>query len=145
MPNNYETTFIMTPVLTEDQVKDVVQKFEQVLSEGSAVIVHSESWGMRKLAYPIQRKSTGFYHLIQFDAEPTLIAKLETELKRDERIMRFLTVSLDKYALEFNVNRRAGKFNKKKVVESNPADKILDPDALLEPVLDPFETSAIDE
>jgi len=134
----------MTPVLTEDQVKDVVQKFEQVLSDGSAVIVHSESWGMRKLAYPIQRKSTGFYHLIQFDAEPTLIAKLETELKRDERIMRFLTVSLDKYALEFNVNRRAGKFNKKKV-ETNPAEKILDPLTGLDPVLDPFEISAIDE
>ena len=117
MYKQYETVFIATPVLTEEQLNEVVAKFEQVLKENSAEIVSSESWGMRNLAYPIQRKSTGFYHLIEFQAEPTLVAKLETEYKRDERIMRFLTTVLDKYAIEFNTNRRAGKYNKKRAPE----------------------------
>ena len=93
--NQYETVFIVTPVLSEDQMKEAVKKFEDHLANAGAEIVHEEHWGMRRLAYPIQKKSTGFYQLIEYKAEGTVIADLETELKRDERILRFLTVKLD--------------------------------------------------
>ncbi len=104
--NNYETVFIMTPVLTEEMVKDTVAKFEKVLKENNAEIVHQASWGLRKLAYPIQKKTTGFYHLIEFKADGELIDKLELEFRRDERIMRFLTVALDKFAVTYNASKR---------------------------------------
>ena len=108
----YEAVFIMTPVLTEEQVKETVGKFEQVLKENGAEIVFQNHWGLRKLAYPIQKKTSGFYHLIEFKADPTLISRFEIELKRDERIMRFLTVALDKYAVIYNESRRNGKREK---------------------------------
>jgi len=110
---DYETVFILTPVLSEDQMKDAVDKFKQVLSDAGAEIIHSENWGLRKLAYEIQHKTTGFYNLFEFRATTEVIAKLETEYRRDERVMRYLTVSLDKHAVEYNKRRRDGAFNKK--------------------------------
>ena len=104
--NQYETVFILTPVLSEDQMKEAVKKYEDHLAKVGAEIVHEEHWGMRKLAYPIQKKSTGFYQLIEYKAEGTVIADLETELKRDERILRFLTVKLDKHAVAYNEKKR---------------------------------------
>lgn len=104
--NQYETVFIMTPVLTDEMVKDAVAKFEKVLKENGAEIVHQASWGLRKLAYPIQKKSTGFYHLIEFKADGVIVDKLELEFRRDQRILRFLTVALDKYAVIYNQSRR---------------------------------------
>ena len=104
--NQYETVFIVTPVLSEDQMKEAVKKFEDHLAKVGAEIVHEEHWGMRKLAYPIQKKSTGFYQLIEYKAEGEAIADLETELKRDERILRFLTVKLDKHAIAYNEKKR---------------------------------------
>ena len=104
--NQYETVFIVTPVLSEDQMKEAVKKYEDYLGQNGAEIVHEEHWGMRKLAYPIQKKSTGFYQLIEFKAEGNVIADLETELKRDERILRFLTVKLDKHAIAYNEKKR---------------------------------------
>jgi len=104
--NQYETVFIVTPVLSEDQMKEAVKKFEDLLTKAGAEIVHEEHWGMRKLAYPIQKKSTGFYQLIEYKAEGNVIADYETELKRDERIMRFLTVKLDKHAVAYNEKKR---------------------------------------
>ena len=104
--NQYETVFIVTPVLSEDQMKEAVKKFEDHLATVGAEIVHEEHWGMRKLAYPIQKKSTGFYQLIEYKAEGDVIADLETELKRDERILRFLTVKLDKHAVAYNEKKR---------------------------------------
>ncbi|MEQ8882140.1 MAG: 30S ribosomal protein S6, partial [Cyclobacteriaceae bacterium] len=68
----------------------------------------------KKLAYPIQHKTTGFYHLFEFEAEPSLIQKLETEYRRDEKVMRFLTTVLDKHAIVYNERRRKGEFNKPK-------------------------------
>jgi len=118
MLNAYETVFILTPVLSEEQMKEAVMKFEQVLKENGAEIVFSDSWGLRKMAYPIQKKSTGFYHEMEYRAEPTTIAKLETEFRRDERVMRFLTTALDKFALEYSVNRRNGKYKKKPATDS---------------------------
>ena len=104
--NQYETVFILTPVLSDDQMKEAVKKYEDCLAQAGAEIVHEENWGMRKLAYPIQKKSTGFYHLIEFKADGNILADVETELKRDERILRFLTVKLDKHAIAYNEKKR---------------------------------------
>ncbi len=83
--NHYETVFILTPVLSDDQMKEAVEKFTGVLTDNGATIVNTELWGLRKLAYPIQKKSTGFYALVEFDGDPTLVKKLETAFRRDER------------------------------------------------------------
>ena len=96
--SRYETVFILTPVLSEDQTKEAVVKYEKLLKEAGAKIRNSEFWGMKKLAYPIQKKSTGFYQLIEFEAAGDAIEKMELAYRRDERIMRFLTVKLDKHA-----------------------------------------------
>lgn len=106
MTNRYETVFILTPVLSEDQTKEAVTKFKDLLKKGRGKIRHEESWGMRKLAYPIQKKSSGFYHLIEFESEPAFIDKLETEYRRDERVIRFLTVAMDKHHISFAEKRR---------------------------------------
>jgi small subunit ribosomal protein S6 len=104
--NQYETVFILTPVLSEEQMKEAVKKYQDFLKDNGAEIVHEEHWGMRKLAYPIQKKSTGFYHLIEFRAEGNLIAELEVQYKRDERFLRFLSVKLDKHAVAYNEKKR---------------------------------------
>lgn len=108
MERQYETVFIMTPVLSDEQIKETVGKYQTLLKEGGAEIVDENNWGMKKLAYPIQKKTSGYYYLIEFKAEGTLIAKLETAYKRDERLLRFLTVSLDKYAVAYNEKKRNG-------------------------------------
>ena len=104
--NQYETVFILTPVLSDEQMKEAVKKYEDQLTKNGAEIIHEENWGMRKLAYPIQKKSSGFYQLIEYKAEGEIIADVETELKRDERILRFLTVKLDKHAIAYNEKKR---------------------------------------
>jgi len=106
--NNYETVFIITPVLSEAQMKDTVEKFKELLKNNQAEIVNEENWGLKSLAYEIKGKSTGFYTLVEFKSEPSFIATLETEFKRDERIMRFLTVALDKHAVAYSEKRRKG-------------------------------------
>lgn len=106
MTNRYETVFILTPVLSEDQAKEAVNKFKDLIKAGDGKIRHEEDWGMRKLAYPIQKKSTGFYHLIEFEADPAFVAKLEIEYRRDEKIIRFLTVVMDKHHISFAEKRR---------------------------------------
>ena len=104
--NHYETVFILTPVLSDAQMKEAVEKFTKVLTDNGATIVNEEIWGLRKLAYPIQKKSTGFYSLVEFDGDSTLVKKLETAFRRDERVIRFLTFRLDKYAAEYAEKRR---------------------------------------
>ena len=106
--NNYETVFILTPVLSDDQMKEAVEKFKDVLKANNAEIVNEELWGLRKLAYPI----TGFYVLVEFKGEPTIVKKLETAFRRDERVIRFLTFRLDKYATEYAEKRRNLRANK---------------------------------
>ena len=113
--NQYDTVFILTPVLSDEQMKEAVKKYEDHLTNRGAEIIHEENWGMRKLAYPIQKKSTGFYQLVEYKAEGDVIADVETELKRDERVLRFLTVKLDKHAIAYNEKRR------KKVAEAENA------------------------
>jgi len=119
--NNYETVFILNPVLSDDQAKDTVEKFVKVLTKANAEIINTENWGLKKMAYPINKKSTGFYTLIEFAAEPTVITTLETEYRRDESIMRFLTTVLDKHAVVYNERRRKGEFKNKE--NRKPAKK----------------------
>ncbi|BDC98667.1 30S ribosomal protein S6 [Persicobacter psychrovividus] len=111
---NYETVFIFTPVLSDEQMKEAVAKFKDILVKEGAEIVNVEEWGLRKLAYPIQHKKTGFYGLIEFKAAATIVDALETEFRRDERVLRFLTTALEPAAVEYNEKRRKGEFNKKK-------------------------------
>ena len=110
--NCYETVFILTPVLSDDQMKEAVEKFKGVLVQNGAEIVNEELWGLKKLAYPIQKKSTGFYCLLEFKGEPTIVKKLDVAFRRDERVIRFLTFRLDKYAQEYAEKRRNLRANK---------------------------------
>ena len=109
MMNQYETVFILTPVLSDDQAKETVAKFAALLKKNGAEIINEENWGLKKMAYAIDKKSTGFYYLIEFKAEPQFIAKLETQYRRDERIIRFLTFAMDKHAVAYAEKRRANK------------------------------------
>jgi len=110
----YETVFIITPVLSDEQMRDTVEKFRKVLTENGAEILHEENWGLKKLAYPIDHKNSGFYQLLQYTVPVNVINTLHTEFSRDERIMRYLTTNLDKYAIEYNEKRRKGLIGKKK-------------------------------
>lgn len=114
---NYETVFILTPLLNEVQVQETVEKFRQVLKENGADIIHEENWGLRKLAYPIQKKSTGFYILIEFTAPGTVVDPLEIAYRRDEKVVRFLTTVLDKHAVAYNERRRKGELNQQKAAK----------------------------
>ncbi len=110
--NRYETVFILTPVLSDEQMKEAVMKFRDFLESNGAQVINEELWGLRKLAYPIQKKSTGFYCLFEYDADPSLIKKFETAYRRDERVIRFLTFRLDKHAAEYAEKRRHLRANK---------------------------------
>jgi small subunit ribosomal protein S6 len=112
--NQYETVFILNPVLSDDQVKETVKKFENFLTSNGAKMVAKEDWGLKKLAYPIENKKSGFYHLFQFEAPGEVINGFEVEFRRDERVMRYLTVKLDKYAIEWAEKRRNRMSNKSK-------------------------------
>lgn len=104
--NQYESVFIMHPVLSEEQVRETVEKFKGFLEAKGAKVLFEEKWGLKKLAYPIQHKRSGFYHLMEFQAPGELIGDLELEMKRDERIMRYLTVRMDEHHVEFAKSRR---------------------------------------
>lgn len=118
MLKNYETVFIATPVLSEAQMKETAAKYLNLIKENNGTVVNDEDWGLKKLAYPIQKKTSGFYHLIEFQAEPTFIDKLETQYRRDERIIRFLTFTLDKDAVAYAEKRRANYAAKKSGAEA---------------------------
>ena len=104
--NQYETVFILTPVLSDEQMKETVAKFKSILTDNGAEIPNEETWGLKKMAYAIEKKSTGFYCLLEFKAEPSVIKTLETGFRRDEKVIRFMTVKLDKYAAQYAEKRR---------------------------------------
>jgi len=106
MLNQYETVFILNPVLSDIQTKETVDKFKDFILEDGGEIINEENWGIRKLAYPIQKKTTGYYQLIEFKADPSFIKKMEVNFKRDERVIRFLIFKLDKYAILYSEKRR---------------------------------------
>ena len=110
--NHYETVLILTPVLSDEQMKEAVAKFKKLLTDNGAEILNEEAWGLKKMAYAIDKKSTGFYCLLEFKAEPTIVNTLEIGYRRDERIIRFITVKLDKYAAEYAIKRK-NKYAKK--------------------------------
>ena len=108
MSKHYETVFILTPVLSEEQAKETVKKFKKALNDLGAKVLHEEFWGLKKLAYPIDKKSTGFYQLFEYTTDSTiLVNELEVAFKRDERVMRYMTVALDKHAAAYAEKRRA--------------------------------------
>ena len=109
MIKQYETVFIATPVLSEAQMKEAVKKYTDYIVSKGGEIVYEEDWGLRQLAYPIQKKTTGFNYMIEFKADTQVIARLETQYRRDERIMRFLTFAMDKHAVAYAEKRRANK------------------------------------
>lgn len=111
---NYESVIILTPVLSDEQMKEAVAKYRELITEHKGELIHEENWGLTKLAYPIQKKITGFYHIFEYKAEPDFIDTFELQLRRDERVMRYLTTTLDKDALVYNERRRNGAFNKDK-------------------------------
>lgn len=118
MNNRYETVFILTPVLSEQQAKETVKGYTSMLKSASAKVVHQEDWGLRKLAYPIQKKSTGFYFLIEHETPGEFIDKLEVAFRRDEKVLRFLTVRMDKHHIAYAEGRR-NKSKKEKVESDN--------------------------
>ena len=105
--NSYETVFILTPVLSDDQAKEAVQKFESEIKTFGGKIKYSENWGLRMLAYQIHKKSTGFYYLVEFEAGGTVVADYELMMKRDERVLRFLTVRMDADHVTYAERRRS--------------------------------------
>ena len=113
--NQYETVIILTPVLSEQQMKDAVKGYRELITGNGGEMVHEENWGLTKLAYPIDKKGTGFYHLFEFNASPEFIKTFELAFRRDERVMRYLTIKLDKWAVNFNERKRRGEFNAPKV------------------------------
>jgi len=110
--NQYETVFILTPVLSDEQMKETVAKFRNLLTDNGAEILNEEAWGLKKMAYAIDKKSTGFYCLIEFKGGPTIVNTLETGYRRDERVIRYMTTRLDKYAAQYAEKRRS-KYAKK--------------------------------
>ncbi len=112
MIKQYETVFIATPVLSEAQMKEAVAKYTGLIKDNGGEIVYEEDWGLRQLAYPIQKKTTGFYYLIEFKADTQFIDVLETQYRRDEKIIRFLTFAMDKHAIAYAAKRRENKQNK---------------------------------
>jgi small subunit ribosomal protein S6 len=117
---NYETVFILTPVLNEGQVQETVEKFSQVLKANSADLISTEAWGLRKLAYPIQKKSTGYYFTLTYNhsGEGNIVDMLELAFRRDERVIRFLTTVLDKHSVTYNERRRNGEMNQQKAPQA---------------------------
>jgi small subunit ribosomal protein S6 len=135
--NSYETVFIATPVLSDAQTKELLGKFQGIITENGGQIVSTEEWGLRKLEYPIQKKSTGFYFLVEFQGEGPIVEALETQYRRDERVIRFLTFRLDKDAVEWAEKRRAKLAGRAHEAKAEAAAKVESHEA---PVTEPINT-----
>jgi small subunit ribosomal protein S6 len=111
----YEVTFIIDPVLPNEEINGVAKNYQEQLGQEGCEIVHVDAMGLRQLAYPVHKRSSGIYYCIEFTAPShDTIEKLELALRRDERIMRFLTIKLDKYGVKYNADKRAGLIGKSK-------------------------------
>lgn len=122
---NYESVVVLTPVLSEKMMQEAVSSFEKLITENGGELIHKENWGLTKMAYPIQKKTTGFYQIFEFAAEPDaeIVDKLELAYRRDEQVLRYLCIKLDKHAVKYNERRRNGEFNKPKEVAAPEAAK----------------------
>lgn len=121
MFKQYETVFIATPVLSEQQMKEAVAKYTKLIRDNGGEVVYEEDWGLRPLAYPIQHKTSGFYYLIEFKSAPEFVDILATQYHRDERIIRSLTVNLDKDAVAYAEHRRENRRKKAEAPAAEPA------------------------
>ncbi len=128
MHNQYETVIILTPVLSEQQMKDVVKSYRELITGNGGVMVHEENWGLTKLAYPIQKKGTGFYHLFEYQAGPEFVKVIELAFRRDERILRYLTVRLNKDAVIYSAKRRRGEVSAPKPAAPKEEVKVVVPE-----------------
>ena len=106
--SNYELMVIFTPVLSEDEFKSARNKFEQLVKENGGSVLHSNPWGLKSLAYPIAKKTTGIYWVMEYSAPTSFNEKLKIQLLRDESVMRHMFTVLDKYAVEYNTKKRSG-------------------------------------
>lgn len=123
MVNQYETTLIVTPVLTDTELKELTSGYVKFLKSKGAEIIDEDHWGLKQLAYPIKKKTTGFYFLVEYKVDTQVISEFELNLKRDESIMRFLTVKLDKYAVKYNDDKRKGLIGRKKSDNKEKAEE----------------------
>ena len=105
---NYELMVIFTPVLSEDEFKSVQKKYVDFIAAGGGKLVHSNPWGLKSLAYPIQKKTTGIYWVMEYVAPSDMNEKLKIQLLRDEQVLRHVVIKLDKYAVEYNKKKRSG-------------------------------------
>jgi len=120
---NYEVTFIVDPVLSGDEIKATAQKYVDQLQESGASIVHVDEMGLRQLAYEINKRHSGYYYCVEFQSEATAyLTSLELNMRRDERLLRFLTIALDKYGVKYNADKREGLIGKTKKKSKASAD-----------------------
>jgi small subunit ribosomal protein S6 len=106
--NNYELMVIFTPVLSEEDYKAAQKKYAAFVTENGGQIVHENAWGLKSLAYPIQKKTTGLYWVLEYSALSDFNEKLKIQILRDETVLRFMATRLDKYAVEYNAKKRSG-------------------------------------
>lgn len=105
---NYELMVIFTPVLSEEEYKAAQNKFTTLVTDNGGKIVHTNAWGLKSLAYPIQKKTTGLYWVLEYEASTDFNEKLKTQLLRDESVIRQMYTALDKYAVEYNKKKSKG-------------------------------------
>jgi len=110
--NNYELMVIFTPVLSEDEFKAAQKKFSSLVTEAGGSIIHENPWGLKSLAYPIQKKTTGLYWVLEYTAPSDFNEKLKIQLLRDENVLRHLCTKLDKYAVEYNAKKSKWRKNR---------------------------------
>ena len=116
--NNYELMVVFTPVLSDDEFKAGQKKYAALVTENGGSIVAENAWGLKSLAYPIQKKTTGLYWVLEYSAESDFNEKLKIQLLRDESVLRHLCTKLDKYAVEYNARKKSGvKSGTQKAVE----------------------------
>jgi len=149
MNKNYETVIIFTPVLNDEEVKKQIKKYVDMIKDAGGSIVHEDHWGLKQMAYPIQKKTTGIYHIVEYDAPGDFIDNFELQFRRDENVIRFLTTALDKYALDYNERKRNGLIGKKKEpkvtepvvpnVAASTAAAIAEAPAATEPIVEKVE------
>ena len=106
--SNYELMVIFTPVLSEEEYKSAQKKYEALVNENGGTVLHSKPWGLKSLAYPIAKKTTGLYWVMEYSAPTSFNEKLKIQLLRDESAMRHMFTVLDKYAVEYNIKKRSG-------------------------------------
>ncbi len=106
--NNYELMVIFTPVLSEDEFKGIQKKYTDFITDNAGVMVHTNPWGLKSLAYPVQKKTTGLYWVLEYTAPSDFNEKFKIQLLRDDKVMRHMFNALDKYAVEYNYRKRNG-------------------------------------